>query len=75
MTCITIAPDGALWFGTSNWLLAEGHGLSRFDGKSWTSYTSANGLANNEVQSIAVAPDGALWFGTMGGVSRYSPPD
>jgi ligand-binding sensor domain-containing protein len=64
-----VAPDGALWFGTG-W-----SGVSRFDGETWTSFTTDDGLVSNGVHSIAVAPDGALWFGTAGGVSRYLPPE
>lgn len=37
----------------------------------WTTYTTADGLADNKVFSIAVDPDGALWLGTDGGVSRF----
>jgi ligand-binding sensor domain-containing protein len=60
-----VAPDGAVWFGT---LCC---GVTRFDGKSWTTYTTDNGLASNTITSILFAPDGALWFGTNAGVSRY----
>jgi ligand-binding sensor domain-containing protein len=66
-----VAADGTLWFGT--W----GGGVSRFDGQTWTAFTTpvdgtgADGLISNEVWSVAVAPDGALWFGTACGVSRY----
>ena len=49
------------------------HGLSYFDGQTWTTYTEDDGLAGNNVMSMA--PDCALWFGTSGGVSRYLPPD
>jgi sugar lactone lactonase YvrE len=59
-----VAPDGALWFGT-------GAGVSRFDGPTWITYTTDDGLADNDVRSIAVSPDGALWFGTRDGVSRF----
>jgi ligand-binding sensor domain-containing protein len=61
--------DGVLWFGTS------GYGVSRFDGKDWTTYTPRDGLAFGWVNSIAVAPDGVLWFGTPCGLSRYIPPE
>ena len=57
---------GNLWFGTS------GGGVSRYDGKTFTNYTSAQGLANNTVWSIVEDQRGNLWFGTDGGgVSRY----
>ena len=56
---------GNLWFGTSG-------GVSRYDGKSFTNYTTAQGLANNIVISITEDKTGNLWFGTAGGgVSRY----
>ena len=61
---VTLAPDGALWFGTNN-------GVSRFsEGDTWVTFTTENGLVNNDVWSITVAPDGALWFATAGGASR-----
>ena len=34
-------------------------------------FTTADGLADNEVLSIREDADGNLWFGTSGGVSRY----
>lgn len=60
---IATTPDGAKWFGT--W----GAGLSRFDGKTWTSYTTHDGLGGNFVHALAVDGDGTLWAGTDGGVS------
>ncbi len=55
-----------IWFGT--W----GGGASLFDGENtWTSYTTADGLAGNIVYSIAQQEDGTLWFGTNRGVSRF----
>ncbi|KAF0132072.1 MAG: guanylate cyclase [Bacteroidetes bacterium] len=56
---------GNLWFGTS------GNGVSRFDGKSFTNYTSANGLAHNLINSITEDSKGNIWFSTYGGVSKY----
>ena len=56
---------GNLWFGT------DGGGVSRYDGKSFTNFTAAQGLANS-VMSITEDKTGNLWFGTYGGgVSRY----
>ena len=58
--------SGNLWFGT------QGGGVSRYDGKSFTNFTTAQGLANNVVSSICEDKSGNLWFGTQGGgVSRY----
>jgi len=45
--------------------------------ESWTTFTTADGLAYNSVYEILESSDGALWFGTTGvmtiegGVSRY----
>jgi ligand-binding sensor domain-containing protein len=59
--------SGNLWFGTF------GGGVCRYDGKSFSTYTTANGLANNTVWSIAEDKTGNMWFGTGGGgVSRYN---
>lgn len=51
-------------------------GVSRYDGQTWTTFTTKDGLVDNNVMSIIQAQDGALWFGTWyfdggGGVSRY----
>ncbi len=58
--------SGNLWFGT------QGGGVSRYDGKSFTIFTTGHGLANNTVWSILEDQSGNIWFGTYGGgVSRY----
>ena len=57
--------EGNLWFGTPG-------GLSRYDGQTWTTFTTKDGLAHNDVRSIAQDNTGNLWFGTNGGgVSVY----
>jgi ligand-binding sensor domain-containing protein len=63
---IHIAPDQSVWAGT--W----GGGVSRFDGKRWTSFSTEDGLAGNIVYSIVQDAGGAFWFGTNNGVSRYN---
>lgn len=59
------AKDGTVWAGT--W----GGGVSRFDGKKWTNFTTKEGLAGNIVYSIAQGADGTIWFGTNHGVSSF----
>jgi len=55
-----------MWFGT-----AVG-GVSRYDGKSFTTYSTGQGLISTQVISIAEDKGGNLWLGTYGGgVSRY----
>jgi ligand-binding sensor domain-containing protein len=63
--------SGDIWFGTSSVLVGGGSGVGRFDGMSWTWYTTADGLAGNDVLAILEDSSGDLWFGTKGGVSRY----
>ena len=53
-------------------LLNSLNSLMAQDQDSWTTFTTVDGLANNNVSTIIEASDGALWFGTSGGgVSRY----
>ena len=60
---ITEDNTGNLWFGT------DGGGVSRYDGKSFSTFTTAQGLANNYVRSITKDKTGNLWFGTSEGLS------
>jgi ligand-binding sensor domain-containing protein len=59
-----VAVDGNdhVWAGT--W----GGGVSRFDGESWTSYSSEDGLPGNIVYSVLIDRDGHYWFGTNRGL-------
>jgi ligand-binding sensor domain-containing protein/serine phosphatase RsbU (regulator of sigma subunit) len=67
ITCGYKDKTGNLWFGT------DGAGISRYDGKSFTNYSAAQGLANNDILSITQDKKGNFWFGTYGGgVSRYN---
>ena len=59
-----LAPAGKVWFGTLG-------GASVFDGETWKTYTSADGLAGDWVSDVAVAPNGHVWFATDGGMSEY----
>jgi len=56
--------NGVLWVGNH-------YNAMSYDGKTWRTFTTENGLAYNHVSSVAVGPDGVVWFGTSGGVSRY----
>jgi len=56
---------GNLWFGTA------GGGVSRYDGKSFTTFTTDQGLADNYIYCITEDKAGNLWFGTENGVSCY----
>ncbi len=57
--------EGFSWVGTS------GGGVNRIaPGGIITHYTTADGLADNQVFSIAEDQGGSLWFGTRHGLSR-----
>ena len=45
--------------------------MSRFDGRSWTTYSKADGLGGNFVFALTVDHNGILWAGTDGGVSWF----
>ena len=57
--------EGNLWFAT--YLT----GVSRYDGRTFTTFTTKNGLPANSVWSMLQDSAGYIWFGTYGGVSRY----
>ena len=57
--------SGNIWFGSGE------HGVSKYDGKSFSNYSESEGLINNTVFYILQDQKGDLWFGTNGGVSRY----
>ncbi|MCI0611535.1 hypothetical protein L0244_00955, partial [bacterium] len=52
------------------WLATNGGGVSRFDGNSFTTFTTSDGLASNVVKRIVIGRDRTIWFGTQNGVTR-----
>lgn len=58
VTCIIEDKKGNIWLG--------GDGLTRFDGKSFTAFTTKDGLTNPSVWSILEDKNGKLWVGTRG---------
>ena len=58
--------DGFLWFATD-------HGVSRFDGHSFTNYTTEDGIADDEVIRLGKDHEDRIWFlGFNGKASFYS---
>ncbi len=73
--------QGNIWFGRS------GYGACKYDGTTFTQYTTEDGLPSNCVQAILEGNEGDIWFGTRvaekdapnptertgrGGLSRYN---
>ncbi len=63
--CMLQDRSGNLWFGT------VGDGVCRYDGKTLTYYTPAEGFGGVSVQGMAEDKNGNIWFGTEGGLSKY----
>lgn len=56
---------GNIWFGSN------GEGVYRYDGKTFTHFTTKDGLDNNIVYSILEDKTGNIWVGTKTGLNRY----
>ncbi len=56
---------GNMWFGTT------GAGVIRYDGKTFTNYTTRDGLSDNFVDCIMEDKDGKIWLGTDKGACIY----
>ena len=54
-----------LWFATTS------EGVYRYDGKSFTNFTTKNGLNSNATYSILEDKKGNIWIGTDSGLSHY----
>jgi signal transduction histidine kinase/ligand-binding sensor domain-containing protein len=66
-SCITIDPDGVLWFGT------QYAGVARYDGRQFEAFTkSKDRLPDNAIRCIFRDSRGQHWFGTSrGGAARF----
>lgn len=60
---LSVTPNGDVWAGT--W----GAGLSRFDGATWHTLTTADGLPSNHVFALHTDEAGRLWIGTTQGLA------
>ena len=63
--CLHIDCQGMLWIGTHE------AGVVRYDGSTFETFTTRDGLAGNGVYSIIEDRDGRLWFSTSQGLNRY----
>ncbi|MBK8657170.1 MAG: hypothetical protein IPN20_25465 [Haliscomenobacter sp.] len=58
--------SGNIWFSTS------GEGVYRYDGKSFTNFTTKDGLSANDVCAIIEDKTGNILFGTKRGICKYN---
>jgi hypothetical protein len=63
-TAIAQDRSGNLWVGTLG-------GLSRFDGKKFTSYSVVDGLLSNTIYSLAFSRSGKLLISSAGGIQLF----
>ena len=59
--------SGSIWFAT------KGGGTVRYDGKTFDSLTTKDGLVHNNISKIYESSDKDIWFATEGGVTQYTP--
>ena len=59
---IAVDRDNNLWIGTD-------FGINKFDGNNWTTYTTADGLADDRIKYINQSDDGRMWFANNDGIS------
>ena len=57
--CIVQDKQGNMWFGT------DGNGVFKYDGKSYTHFTKADGLLTNNVIRILEDRNGNKWFASI----------
>ena len=58
--------NGNYWLGSHN------EGLVVYNGTRFSYFTTANGLAENQIRSIQEDAQGNIWLGTADGVSKFN---
>jgi len=59
----TVDTEGHVWIATDN-------GVARYDGRDWQEFSTAIGLADDDVRAILLDRGGTLWFATGEGLAR-----
>jgi len=65
IVALEVARDGKVWAGT--W----GGGLTIWDGKTWTNYSTVEGLPGNHVFMLHEDTKGQMWIGTNRGLALW----
>ncbi len=83
VSSIAVSPDGVAWFGFSlsrfdidrcggRYSDFEEKGVYRYDGKTWTHFTTKDGLIDNKICVVTLDSSGNAWFGSFDkGVSHF----
>lgn len=53
------------------WIATKGDGIIRYDGETFNTYKSVNGIPSGFLRSTAAGKDGTVWFGTYRGVISF----
>ena len=53
------------------WIGSHEEGLAFYNGTSFSYFTTANGLAENQIRSFQEDEEGNIWMGTADGVSKF----
>lgn len=64
LQCMAVGKDGVMWFGVND-------GVMRYDGLSWTLFTTDDGLVGVPVIELFVADNGDVYAGSDEGISRF----
>jgi ligand-binding sensor domain-containing protein len=88
VSSIAISPDNTAWFGFSfgagdaynkcgvRMEYVQEQGVYRYDGKTWTRFTTKDGLVDNKICAITLDSNGNVWVGSFDkGVSRFNGQD
>jgi ligand-binding sensor domain-containing protein len=84
VSSIAVSKDDIAWFGFSHHAAFdidrcgdrsdydEERGVYRYDGKTWTHFTTEDGLIDNKICAVTLDSSGNMWFGSFDkGVSRF----
>jgi len=61
---IKCAPDGTMWFGSSNGVCSYKDGI-------WNTYTTKDGLSHNQTMGFAFDDNDTVWIATHNGISLF----
>ena len=62
---VTIDLEGNKWFSSYE------NGVCKYDGKTITTYSKAQGLASNNISKIVIDKKGAKWFLSENGLTKF----